>query len=126
MSIREGFYKVSQSGGTYVTATFFNPCTLEEYSKCVRDYDYADCSRDDDELYYMDIDKNAERAWKHHNGEILWGDEVKVVKGRKVPIGTVANVKAIYPYHDRYGRWVCDYAYLDNGMKTNVNNLVRM
>ena len=91
MSIKEGFYKVSQSGGTYVTATFFNPCTLEEYSKCVRDYDYADCSRDDDELYYMDIDKNAERAWKHHNGEILWGDEVKVVKGRKVPIGTIAN-----------------------------------
>ena len=48
--------------------------------------------------------------WKHHNGEILFGDEVKVVKGRKVPIGTIANVKAIYPYHDRYGRWVCDYA----------------
>ena len=41
---------------------FFNPCTLEEYSKCVRDYDYMDCSRDDDEAYYMEIDKNAERA----------------------------------------------------------------
>ena len=126
MSIKEGFYKVCQSGGSYVTATFFNPCTLEEYTKCVRDYDYSDCSRDDDELYYMDIDRNAERAWKHHNGEILWGDEVKVVKGHKVPVGTIANVKEIHPYYDRYHRWVCDYAYLDNGMKTNVNNLVRM
>ena len=44
MSIKEGFYKVCQSGGTYVTATFFNPCTLEEYTQCVRDYDYSDCS----------------------------------------------------------------------------------
>ena len=104
MSIKEGFYKVCQSGGTYVTAIFFNPCTLEEYTQCVRDYDYSDCSRDDDELYYMDIDRNAERAWKHHNGEILWGDEVKVVKGRKVPVGTIANVKEIRPYYDCYHR----------------------
>ena len=64
--------------------------------------------------------------WASTGKKNFWGDEVKVVKGRKVPVGTIANVKEIRPYYDRYHRWVCDYAYLDNGMKTNVNNLVRM
>ena len=120
--VREGFYKVSQHGGSYVVAIFFNPETKEEYSKCVRDYDYADCSRDDDELYYMDIDEEVANAWQHHNGEILVSDTVRVVKGRKVPLGTVAKVTAKRPYYDRYNRWVADYLYFDNGMKTNVKN----
>ena len=47
----EGFFKVKQSGGSYVVAVFYNPYTGETRSECVRDYDYGDCSRDNDELY---------------------------------------------------------------------------
>ena len=122
--VREGFYKVEQHGGSYVSAVFFNPVTKEEYSVCVRDYDYADCSRDDDELYYMDINQDVEKEWRHHNGEILVGDKVVVVKGRKIPHGTTGTVKYIRPYYDCYNRWVADYAYFAEGGKTNIQNCV--
>lgn len=124
MEIKKGFYKVFQSGGSYVTATFFNPETKEEYSKCVRDYDYADCSRDDDEGYNAEINEEARKAWKHHNGVICEGDKVKVVKGKKIPLGTIATVKSIYPYYDCYHRWIADYVYFVEGGKTNINNCV--
>lgn len=124
MAIEKGFYKVYQSGGSYVTATFFNPETKEEYSKCVRDYDYADCSRDDDEAYYMEINQGVANIWAHYHGQILIGDRVKVVKGRKIPIGTIATVKTIYPYYDCYHRWIADYVYFVEGGKTNIKNCV--
>ena len=117
-----GFYKVEQIGGTFITATFFNPITSETVTKVVRDYDYSDCSRDDDELYHMPIDKAVRRAWMHHNGHILEGDLVEVVKGRKVRIGTVAKVVKIKAIRDRYNRWVADYAVFETGVSTNVKN----
>ena len=122
--VREGFYKVFQSGGSYVTADFFNPTTKEEYSVCVRDYDYFDCSRDNDELYHMEINEDVEKEWRHFKGEILVGDVVKVVKGRKIPHGTIGTVKAIYPYKDCYNRWIADYVYFVEGGKTNIQNCV--
>ena len=120
----EGFFKVNQSGGSYVVATLYNPTTGEETTKCVRDYDYDDCSRDCDELYYMPIDNDVRRLWLHSHGVIMAGDTIKVVKGRKVKVGTVATVKEIKPITDRYGRWVADYAYLADGQRTNVTNCV--
>lgn len=122
--MKDGFFKVKQEGGTYVVATFFNPETKESFTKCVRDYDYSDCSRDDDELYYMEINEAARRAWLRHNGVIQIGDAVKVVKGRKVPVGTVAIVSDITKWRDQYGRVQTIYAVLDNGMKTNIDNCV--
>lgn len=119
-----GFYKVAQDGWNYVSATFYNPDTKETISGCVRDYDYADCSRDNDELYYMEIDEDVKRQWLHDGGIILVDDIVEVVKGRKVPIGTVAKVVDKRPYRDRYGRTQAIYLYLDNGMKTNENNCI--
>lgn len=118
----KGFHKVSHEGGTYVTGMFYNPETGEEISVLLRDYDYADCSRDNDELYYMPIDEEVRVLWLHKHGIICEGDTVKVVKGRKIPIGTVAKVVKIKAYYDKYHRWCADYAYLDNGMKTNVDN----
>jgi len=118
------FYKVAQNGGTFVTATFFDPETLEEFTRCVRDYEYADCSRDNDALYYMQIDEIARRAYLHHHGRILKGDTVRVIKGRKIPIGTEAEVAFIRPVKDKYGRWVADYLYFTDGRRTNVNNCI--
>lgn len=124
--INSGFYKVKQTGGCYVVATFFNPATHETIEKCVRDYEYSDCSRDIDELYYMPItdDESVLKAYKHYLGFICVGDTVEVIKGRKVPIGTIARVVKIKPYYDMYGRHCADYLYFDNGMRTNINNCV--
>ena len=118
------FYKVSHDGGTLVTGMFFNPITMEEKSEVLRDYEYSDCRRDNDELYYMEIDEEVKRIWKHHHGAILEGDVVEVVKGRKIPIGYIGTVRKIYPYHDRYGRWVADYVYFTDGQKTNIDNCI--
>ena len=117
---------LGEAGGTYVTALFWNPDTKETKSVCVRDYDYADCSRDNDELYHMAINEEMRKSYyayvAHSVGRAVEGDLVEVYKGRKVPKGTrgiVVNIKAIT---DRYGRWVADYVYLDNGYKTNMDN----
>ena len=116
------FYKVRQSGGSYVIATFYNPVTGESNTECVRDYDYADGSRDNDELYYMDIDEEVRILWLHSNGVILVGDTVEVIKGRTLPKGYVGVVKDIKPYKDRYGRVVCDYLYFEDGNKIAEHN----
>jgi hypothetical protein len=118
----EGFFKVNQEGGSYVVATLYNPNTGEEKTLCVRDYDYADCSIDNDEIYDMPIDENARREWMHKHGNILIGDTVRVFKGRKVKVGTVAKVVDIRPYRNGYGQTVCMYAYLDTGERTNIDN----
>ena len=118
----DGFKKIRQNGGTYVTATFWNEITGEVKTLCVRDYDYDDCSRDIDELYYMPVDEEAEKKHGHTIGCLYAGDTVEVFKGRKVPVGTIAEIEKIYAVKDRYGRWVADYALLSNGMRTNIDN----
>ena len=120
----EGFYKVAQEGSSYVVATFYNPTTKESQTVRVRDYDYADCSRDNDELYHMPIDNAARHQWLRNSGIISVGDTVKVVRGRKVKVGTIATVEAIKPYNDRYGRTITNYVYLSTGERTVVNNCV--
>ncbi len=119
-----GFYKVGQSGGSYVVAYLFNPETKEEKSFCVRDYDYCDCSRDNDDLYNLPINEEVRRLYLRHHGIISAGDTVRVVKGRKIPIGTVATVERIYDWRDAYGRIQTVYAVFTNGLKTNINNCV--
>ena len=117
-----GFYKVNEIGGIFVTGTFYNPKTGESRSEVLRDYDYADCSRDNDSLYHMEIDEAARRAWMHSQGKILPGDTVEVYKGRKVKKGTVGKVDRIREINDKYGRWVADYVVLEDGQQTNVKN----
>lgn len=116
------FYKVSEEGGTFVTGTFYNPVTGEEKHEVLRDYDYSDGSRDNDELYYMPIDEEVRRVWLHTRGIILTGDMIEVIKGRTIPHGTTARVIDKKPFRDRYGRTQAIYIYLDNGKKINIDN----
>ena len=116
------FYKVAQTNGSYVVAVFFNPITNEVKRELVRDYDYSDCSRDNDELYYMEIDKEAERAWLHFNGDILVGDTVEVIKGRTLEHGFQGTVRKVCDFKDRYGRYVATYLYFEDGGKINKDN----
>ena len=125
--IKEGFKKVSESGGCYVTARFFNPETGEEYSSCVRDYDNSDGSRDDDEAYYAPIDEEALKLWKRKHGIVSVGDCVKVVRGRKLPIGRIGIVTRIYDWKDMYGRVQTRYCEFSDGygetLRTSLANV---
>lgn len=116
------FYKVAQTGGSFVVATLFDPETNEVKTEVARDYDYDDCSRDNDEIYYMPINEEVQKLYFRHIGKICVGDTVEVVKGRKVPIGTIAEVVDIRDWKDQYGRVQTRYAYLSNGMKTSTSN----
>lgn len=119
----EGYGKVNQEGGCFILAGFYNPTTKDYQSMVVRDYDYFDKSHDNDDLYYMDIDEDIRRIWMHDNGHILEGDLVVVTKGRGVRIGTVAYVKAIKPYYDKYHRVQAHFVYLSNGERTYLSNI---
>lgn len=116
------YYKVSHEGSTFVTGYFYNPITKESKRLVLRDYDYDDGSRDNDELYYMPINEEARKIWLHDNGVIQIGDTVKVVKGRKIEIGTIAKVVSFSEWKDRYGKAQCTFVHLDNGQRTNVCN----
>lgn len=120
--MEKGFYKVAQNGGIYVTALFVNPETWEVKSVCVRDYDYADGSRDNDDLYYMPIDEDVAEAYRKHCGIVAAGDVVEVYKGRKIPLGTIAKVIRVYDWKDQYGRAQTRYAVFEDGRKTSVYN----
>lgn len=121
------FYKVNMSGGSYVVAYFYNPVTHETDSKLARDYDYSDCSRDNDEVYNMPINEEAADHYRKYlnsleGGHIQVGDVVEVVKGRKIPHGTIGKVVNVYDWRDSYGRIQTTYAVFEDGRKTSVSN----
>ena len=119
----EGWAKIAQDGGTFVTGKFWNSQLKETVSLVLRDYDYGDCSRDNDYLYYMRVDEEAVRDYKRFKGIVQDGDTVKVIKGRTLPKGFTGTVKEIYPVNDRYGRLVAYYARFTTGEKINVTNV---
>lgn len=122
--MEDGWRKVSEKGGSYVVALLYNVVTGESASLCVRDYDYQDCSRDCDFWYYAPIDKAAYEAYCRKNAIIYPGASVMVIKGRKIPLGTLARVERIKPITDRHGRCVADYAVFSDGRSTNINNCI--
>ena len=121
------FYKVDMTGGTLVVARFYNPVTHETKSEVARDYDYSDCSRDNDAVYDMAINREARDAYRKYlsakdGGHVEAGDVVEVFKGRKIPIGTVAKVERVFDWKDQYGRVQTTYAVFEDGRKTSVYN----
>ena len=122
----KGFYKVAEDNGGVCVGTFWNPETKESFSKITWDIDrpYINDDEEIEILRYLPINREVRSAWLHYNGIIQVNDVVEVVKGRKVPIGTIAKVIDKKPYKDRYGRTQAIYLYFDNGMKTNENNCV--
>ena len=117
-----GYFKVAETSGCYCTAIFFNPTTKDYKSICTRDYDYSDCSRDNDELYYAPINEDIRKEYLHFCGCILVGDTVEVFKGRKVPVGTIGTVVKKFDYKDNYGRVQATYVVFADGQKTNIAN----
>lgn len=71
----------------------------------------------------LDKENEKRRQRRFELGIIEIGDTVQVVKGRKVPIGTIGIVKEFSKFYDKYGRWVSTYAIFTDGTKTNRRNL---
>lgn len=119
-----GFYKVAEDNGGVCVGYFFNPNTMEFFSKKIWDIDDDRLLENDyiQTLRYLPINETIRKMWKHHNGEILIGDTARVVKGRKMPIGYIGVVEKIKPFYDRYGRWKCNYIYFADGQRTNYDN----
>lgn len=105
---------------SHSSALFYNPVTKEDFWETVSDAD--DPRNDKWDLYHMPINEEYLRLYNIEHGIIFIGATVKVFKGRKIPIGTIAKVEKIKPFYDRYGRWCCNYAYFDDGRKTNIAN----
>ena len=124
MESYNGFYKVGENNGGVCVGYFFNPDTKESFSKITWDIDrpYINDYEEIEILRYLPINEDVKKIWKRHNEILQEGDRIEVYKGRKVPKGTIAVITAIKPFYDKYHRWQCDYAYLDNGMKTNILN----
>lgn len=118
----EGWAKIAQDGGTFVTGKFWNSQLKEAVCLVLRDYEYNG-ERDNDYLYYMQVDPEAIRDYKRFKGIVQDGDTVKVIKGRTLPKGFTGTVKEIYPVNDRYGRLVAYYARFTTGEKINVANV---
>lgn len=115
-----GYGKIGQDYGDVIVATFYNPNTEDLKSVIVFDIDRP--YMDKPELSHMSIDDALLRVYNRKRGIIQEGDTVVVYKGRKIPVGTVAVVKELRPWHDRYGHWKCTYAVFTDGRKTNVEN----
>ena len=122
----KGFYKVAEDNGSVCVGTFWNPDTKESFTKITWDIDrpYINDNEEIEILRYLPINVEIRKAWLHEAGVIQVNDTIKVVKGRKVPVGTIAKVINKKPYKDRYGRTQAIYLYLNNGMRTNENNCV--
>ena len=122
--LANGFYKVANSGFSLTEAIFFNPETKESYSKIVWDNDDYRVEQENEVEYNEPIDDEVRKVWLRYRGIIQEGDTIKVIKGRKVPKGTIAKVTGFRDWKDEYGRVQATYVLLDNGMRTNVNNCI--
>ena len=116
------FYKVGQSGSSFVTATLFNPITKEEkrvkvYDGDYYDQEYAGC---DIEAYHMPFNKEARIEYLHYNGYAFVGDFVKIVSGRKM-LGEIKKIvrEWVYTQPCSYGRdWGKTYYFVfEDGTK---------
>ena len=120
--IESGFFKIPHDGGGFVTGRFYNPITKETFTETLRDYDYADCSRDNDSLYFMKVNETVRKKYFHEQGSFFEGDYVEVFKGRKMPIGYIGKVERFYDWKDQYGRTRTTYVVFEDGQKTNYWN----
>jgi len=133
---KDGFFKV-RSGcecrGAYIIETFYNPVKNEIREQLVHNLDDYELNRHYEVLYNMpyctDMQVNAyyikeDRRIKHSNGVLLAGDIAKIVKGRKLPIGSLKKFAEIQKWRDRFGRVQTYYAVFTDGTRTNIDNCI--
>lgn len=121
-----GFYKVSTRGYSYVTATFYNPITNEEFVKTIWNADDERIEREAGEYYSLpelDDTDPIKIQWLHKHGIILEGDKVIIKRGRKMK-NEIKRVKSKYTYvvNGTYGHGDVDYLRFTDGTKCAEHN----
>ena len=121
--LQNRFYKVNERGGSYVTATFFNPITKESFERVVYDYDDVRVEMDAGVLYSMSIDDEVRSMWLHHRGIIQVGDLVQINRGRKFK-GEQKRVKKEFTFivDGTYGHGDVEYLVFEDGTKVAKHN----
>ena len=140
----DGFVKVSKDyAGRIWYVTLWNPETNETKTVACEDTDYND---PDMGLVSSEYDyktrmwmllhmpwfggslklKEQYEAWRYQknveNNHIMVGMTVKVVRGRKYPIGTVGVVEGFSSFCDRYGREQTRYVVTTDGKRIPMQN----
>lgn len=129
----DGFFKMEPNTNSYSlsTAIFYNPNTDIVQSRIVMDSDDDRNYELYKEIYNMPYCKDeqviayyekAQRKLKHKIGMFMVGDLVKIVKGRKLPIGDIKQIKSFYDWQDRFGRVQARYVIFTDDTKTNKEN----
>ena len=131
-----GFRKIDENYSySLKSINLYNPDTKESKHIIVDDTEYQygdgninkDFTLDELELLRtMDIDEEALKQYNKDNNIIDIGSIIEVVKGRKYTKGTTGAVVKIVKYKDKYGRYVTDYIFTDNGMKIDYRNIIRI
>ena len=131
-----GFRKIDENYSySLKSINLYNPDTKESKHIIVDDteYQYGDGNINRDFtleelelLRTMDIDEEALKQYNKDNNIIDIGSIIEVVKGKKYTKGTTGIVIKIVKYRDRYGRYVTDYIFTDNGMKIDYRNVIRI
>lgn len=80
---------------------------------------------------FFDGSEEIEREWEDRKyrkdleaGHVREGMIVRVVKGRKVKVGTEGKVVRISEWRDRYGRLRTIYVHLEDGQRTSIDNVI--
>jgi len=65
------------------------------------------------------------KDYYHKEGFLFKGDKVKIIKGKKIPIGTEKEIKDFHRYNVQgtYGHQYTDYVDFTDGTKTNIQNV---
>ena len=141
-----GFVKVGQDYcGRVWHVELWNPVTKEVRDIACEDTDYNDINMglvDHDipgeerirllckEAWFDGDDaiENAYRQWRYDKaleaGRVLVGMIVRVVKGRKWPVGMEGRVIRFQDWKDQYGRVRTTYCVLEDGKRVDINNVV--
>lgn len=121
--LKNEFYRVSSTGGSYDVATFFNPITKEEFSRCIYDYDDVRVEQAEAEYREIPFSEKVRRIWLHHKGIIQVGDLVKINRGRKFKGEQKRVVKEfVYKVNGTYGWGDVTYLVFEDGTKVAKYN----
>lgn len=121
----ENYYIVKTRGFSLTFTTIFNPETLDVIDERTWDIDDTYLDTNERALTISSLPRNeaVTKLYKHFNGEIQIGDEVKIIKGRKFK-NEIKQIEKMFDYTipNTYGKIVVKYLVFTDGTKVNIDN----
>lgn len=78
-----------------------------------------------DNLKYRMADEDEVKNFYRQQGHLFIGDKVKIIKGRKLPIGEIKTISGFYRYNVpcTYSKVGTDYILFDDNTRTSIYNV---